>query len=77
MFGALEHHMFKQVSKAGPAFNFTVGTDMVLDGKRHNRVGTVNMEDYIQSIGQLVFFVIDFHLFIFGVCAGEKKAGDQ
>jgi hypothetical protein len=50
--GALEHHVFKKVGKAGAAYLFVLGTDMVPDVDRHQRYRVVLMQDDIKPVGK-------------------------
>ena len=50
--GALEHHVFEEVGKAGSAYFLILGADMVPDVDRHQRNRVVLVEYDIEAVGE-------------------------
>src|SRR5688572_8365123 len=56
MFGSLEHHVFKKVSKTGPAWFFIFRADVIPDIHRDHWDRMIFMQDDIEAIWKSVFF---------------------
>ena len=56
----LEHHVFEEVGKAGPARPLVLGTDVIPDVDADDRRGVVFMQDDIQTVGKREFLEFQF-----------------
>jgi hypothetical protein len=56
VFGAFEHHMFKQVSKPGPPHLFVFRTHVIPDIYGDYGDGVVLVEYHVQAVGEGMFF---------------------
>ena len=77
MLGALKHHVFEEMCKAGTARFFTSRTDMVGNIYPDNWIGMVFMNHQSKSVLQLKFTVGDEQLIIIGSNAFQQGNADR